>query len=99
MDLTNKKLWGSLSLDGITQAKGQVPKRFKQSDKYGKQMTFDARAWEDGNITLSIWDAEKQERIYIGTIRLSNDQSGGGSPAAAGNQPSVADSTPFDSPF
>lgn len=77
MDLSNKKLWGSLSLDGIKDAKGKSPKRFKNSDQYGQQMTFDAKQWEDGGISLSVSyqdESEQWQRIHVGNIRISKDQ-------------------------
>ena len=87
------KLWGSLSLDGIAKAKKSVPARFKNSEKYGNQMTFDARMWDDGNITLSVWNKDTQERTFIGTVRISNDQSDYKAPEA------VAEEADNDLPF
>ena len=77
MDLLNKKLWGSLSLDKIGEAKQKAPKRFKNSEQYGSQMTFDARQWDDGGISISVsYQDEKGEwqRIPIGNVRISKDQ-------------------------
>ena len=75
MITTETKIWGSLSLDGIAKAKTSTPARFKNSEKYGNQMTFDAKMWDDGNITLSVWNKDTQERTYIGSVRISKDQS------------------------
>ena len=88
------KLWGSLSLDGIAKAKKEQPNRFKNSEKYGNQMTFDAKMWDDGNTTLSVWNKDTEERIYIGTVRISKDQSDYKAPATA--EAAVGDS---DLPF
>lgn len=88
MNLQGKKLWGSLSLDKIKEAKQKAPQRFKDSDKYGNQMTFDARQWDDGGISISVSykdDSEQWQRIPIGNVRLSKDQDGGG--ASATNTP------------
>ena len=71
------KYWGSLSLDNIGKAVKQVPAKFKDDPKYGKQLTVDAALWEDGNISLSVWDKESKETIKIGNLRLSQFQDGG----------------------
>lgn len=91
MDLSNKKLWGSLSLDGIKTAKEKAPKRFKNHEQYGNQMTFDAKQWDDGGITLSVSYQDESgnwQRINVGNIRISKDQpstenTGFSAPAAA----------------
>lgn len=73
----NQKLWGSLSLDEIANAKAKAPNKFKNNDKYGNQMTFDARQWDDGGISLSVSykdEAEQWQRINIGRIMVSKDQ-------------------------
>lgn len=77
MNLVGKKIWGSLSLDKIKEVKQKAPKRFKNSEQYGNQMTFDARQWDDGGISLSASyqdESGEWQRITLGNIRLSKDQ-------------------------
>lgn len=77
MNLTDKKLWGSLSLDKIKEIKAKAPKRFKSSDQYGMQMTFDAKQWDDGGLSLSVSyqdESGEWQRIPVGNIRISKDQ-------------------------
>ena len=102
MDLSQVKLWGSLQLDKIKEAAQLAPKKFKKSEQYGNQMTFDAKQWDDGGISLSVSYQKADgnwERINIGNIRISNDQSGAGSGNAASASAPVASESPFDSPF
>ena len=87
-----QKYWGSLSLDEIGKAVKQVPAKFKNDEKYGKQLQVDAAIWEDGNISISIWDKEKNETIKLGNLRVSQFQGGDSKPA-------VAESTSDDLPF
>lgn len=97
MDLLGKKLWGSINLDNIKEAKEKAPKKFKNND-YGNQMTFDARQWEDGGISLSVsyQDANGEwQRINIGNVRISNDQG----QAAPAQQAAPAPSNDTDLPF
>lgn len=95
MNLTDKKIWGSLSLDKIKEAKAKAPKKFTQSDTYGSQLVFDAKQWDDGGITLSVSykdESDQWQRIAIGNIRLSKDQTGA-KPAAAASP--FGDESPF----
>ena len=36
-----------------------------------KQLKVAAAEWEDGGISITIWDAEKKESIRIGNLRIS----------------------------
>ncbi len=65
-----KKLFGSLSLDGIKKAVTEVPSKVGEY-KGEKQLKVSAAEWEDGGISLTIWDAEKKESIRIGNLRIS----------------------------
>ena len=85
-----KKLFGSLSLDGIKKAVETVPTKIGEY-KGEKQLKVNAAEWDDGGISISIWDAEKKESIRIGNLRISTLD---GSPAAKAEN-SAADDLPF----
>ena len=99
MNLQDKKLWGSLSLDNIKKAKQNAPKKFKNSEQYGAQMTFDAKQWDDGGISLSVsyQDANGEwHRINVGSIRISKDQpSTANTGFSAPTPPAANDDFPF----
>lgn len=69
--MPTKKLFGSLSLDGIKQAVVQVPGKVETHEKYGKQIKVTASQWEDGAISIDLWDGEKKESIKIGRLMVS----------------------------
>ena len=64
-------MFGSISIDGIKEAKSRVPAKFQSHEKYGNQLKVSAVEFEDGNISLSIWDADKKEAIKLGTLMTS----------------------------
>lgn len=87
--LENDKYWGSLQLDEIGKAIKQVPNKFKNHEKYGKQLTIDAKIWDDGNITLSVYKADTKERFVVGTLRPSKAFEADGHTKALKNQAST----------
>lgn len=91
MNLTDKKLWASLSLDVLKEVITKFPHKVKNSEKFGKQVTLQAKQWDDGTISLSWWDAESGERFNIGRVMISKDQNNS-APAAA---PAAFDDAPF----
>lgn len=86
--------WGSLSLDKIKEAVDKVPAKFKKDEKYGRQLMIDAKQWEDGNFSLSVYNKDTKERINIGSLRLSQFQNNGASAAPAATTPQE-DDLPF----
>ena len=66
-----KKYFGSLSLDGVKKAVVEVPSKVDNSEKYGKQLKVSAAMWEDGGISISLWDAETKTEIKLGNLRVS----------------------------
>ena len=66
-----KKFFGNLSLDGIKKAVVEVPNKVDNHEKYGKQIKVSAAQWEDGGISISIWNGEKKEEIKLGNLRVS----------------------------
>ena len=70
MAMPTKKYFGSLSLDGIKKAVTEVPSKVGEY-KGDKQLKVNAAMWEDGGISINIWDGEKKEEIRIGNLRVS----------------------------
>ena len=90
-----KKYWGSLNLDEIGKAVKAVPDKYKDTEKYGKQLTVDATIWDDGNISISVYNKETKERYKVGNLRVSSFQNDGGGAFSAPTQ----DKTEGDLPF
>ena len=86
------KYFGNLSLDGVKKAVVQIPGKLDEY-KGEKQLKIQAAAWDDGGISISIWDAEKKESIKLGNLRVST-LDGASAPAAAASAP-AADDLPF----
>ena len=90
-----KKLFGSVSLDGIKKAVVSIPGKVQESEKYGKQLQVQGAEWEDGAISISIYNGETKESINIGRLMLSkftdDNQGGGGAPSPA----DTSDDLPF----
>ena len=91
------RYWGSLSLDEIGKAVKTVPGKYKVSDEYGKQLVIDATMFDDGGIALSVYNKETQERIKIGSLRISQYQQEGATQAAPA--PAAPKSNEPDLPF
>ena len=88
-----KKLFGSLSLDGIKKAVTGVPSKVGEY-KGEKQLKVTAAEWEDGGISITIWDAEKKESIRIGNLRISTLDDNA-APQQSVNTTPQADDLPF----
>lgn len=73
--------WGSVNLDKIKEAVEKVPAKFKNDEKYGRQLMIDAKQWDDGNFSLSVYNKDTKERIVIGSLRLSQFQNDGAAPS------------------
>ena len=65
-----KKYFGSLSAEGLGKA-FKVENKVQVHEKYGKQLKINAARWEDGGISIDVWDAEKKESINIGRLMVS----------------------------
>lgn len=94
--MQNKKYWTSISIDGIKQALKEMPAKVRTSDKYGQQLSADVKFWEDGSASITVWNAETQQRINIGKIMISKHQDGA---PAQQLDPPATDTAGFDSPF
>ncbi len=77
-----QKYFGSLSLPGIKKAVTEIPNKVGEY-KGEKQLKINAAMWEDGNISLSIWNAEAKEEIKIGNLRMSTLDNNQSAPAPA----------------
>ena len=66
-----KKYFGNLSLDGIKKAVLELPGKVDNNEKYGKQLKVQAAMWEDGGISISLWDNENKVSIPLGNLRVS----------------------------
>ena len=66
-----KKFFGNLSLDGIKKAVLELPGKVDNNEKYGKQLKVQAAQWEDGGISISLWDGENKVSIPLGNLRVS----------------------------
>ena len=64
------KYFGSLSLAGIKKAVVDIPSKVGEY-KGDKQLKVNAAMWDDGGISINIWDAEKKEEIKLGNLRVS----------------------------
>ncbi len=82
MGAPKQKLFGNLSLDGIKKAVVEVPTKVGEY-KGEKQLKVNAAMWDDGNISISLWDAEKKEEIKIGYLRVSTLENNQSAPAPA----------------
>ena len=71
-----KKYFGNISLDGIKQTKVELPSKFTEHEKYGNQLSVDATMFDDGGISISIWNKDTEQRIQIGNLRVSKYQIG-----------------------
>lgn len=87
-----QKYFGNISLDGVKKAFSQVPGKVNEY-KGEKQLKVSASQWDDGNISIDLWDGEKKESIRIGSLRVSTLDN---NTAAAAPQPA---STNTDLPF
>ena len=88
-----KKFFGSLSLDGIKQAVLEVPAKVDNSEKYGKQLKVSAAQWDDGGISINLWDADNKREIKLGNLRVSQFD------AAPQQQQSISTPQEGDLPF
>ena len=91
----SEKFWGSLNLDKLKEAVLGAPSKIKEDEKYGKQLYIDAAQWEDGGISISVYDKESQQRFSIGNLRVSNFSDN----ADSGNKGASASKAGEDLPF
>ena len=101
----NTNYWGSINLDRIKEAIEKVPAKLKNDDKYGKQLQVDAKVWDDGNVSISVYNKDTKERVTVASLRVSNFQPDAkpadGLPLVASNPtpPASAKTESTDLPF
>ena len=62
-----KKFYGNINVDGLTKVKHLI----EEHEKFGKQLKINAAQWEDGNITIDVWDKEAKQATKLGSLRVS----------------------------
>ena len=93
MGAPKQKYFGNFLIDNIGKAVKQIPNKLGEY-KGERQLKVNAAMWDDGNISLSIWDAEKKEEIKLGNLRVST-LDGASAPSSA-SAPAAGES---DLPF
>lgn len=70
MGAPKAKLFGSLNLSNIKKAATEVPSKVGEY-KGDKQLKVTAAIWEDGGVSIEVWNGDAKESIKIGNLRLS----------------------------
>ena len=85
-----QKFFGSLNLNQIKKAVVEIETK---TDEYNgeKQLKVTAAQWEDGNISIDIYNGDTKETLKLGNLRISkfNDD------APKGDSPAGDDDMPF----
>jgi|TARA_A100000172_G_scaffold63450_1_gene42846 hypothetical protein len=68
-----QKYFGNLQLDNLGKAVKTIPSKVEKTDKYGHQIKVKATMWEDGGITIDIWDAENKVAHKLGKLMLDKE--------------------------
>ncbi len=68
-----QKYYGNLQLDNLGKAVKTIPEKVQKSEKYGHQIKVKAAMWEDGGITIDIWDAENKVAHKLGKLMLDKE--------------------------
>ena len=68
-----QKYFGNLQLDNLGKAVRTVPGKVEKTEKYGHQLKVKAAMWEDGGITIDIWDAENKVSHKLGKLMLDTE--------------------------
>ena len=68
-----QKYYGNLQLDNLGKAVKTIPGKVEKTEKYGHQIKVKAAMWEDGGITIDIWDAENKVAHKLGKLMLDKE--------------------------
>lgn len=68
-----QKFFGNLQLDNLGKAVKTIPSKVEKSDKYGHQIKVKAAMWEDGGITIDIWDPENKVAHKLGKLMVDKE--------------------------
>lgn len=74
MGAPKEKYFGNLQIDALNKAMDNIPAKLTNHEKYGKQFKVQAAQWDDGKITLSVWNSETKETFKLGSLILSQFQ-------------------------
>ena len=65
------KFYGNINLTNVKEVADKFKtneKKIVKTEKYGTQLRLNAKQWEDGNISLSFWDAEEKKAYDLGIL-------------------------------
>lgn len=65
------KFYGNINLTNtkeVTDKFKDNKKKVVPTEKFGTQLRISGRQWEDGNISLSFWDAEEKKAYDLGIL-------------------------------
>ena len=68
-----KKMWGYLLKDEVEKVT-KMAHLVKKNEKYGNQIAVKAAEWDNGNISIQVWDPETKTAVKILTLRPDNGQ-------------------------
>ena len=68
-----KKYFGTIQLDNLGKAVRTIPAKVDKTEKYGHQIKVKAATWEDGGITIDIWDAENKVAHKLGKLMVDKE--------------------------
>ena len=66
--------FGLLNIDDLGKTIKSNPDKVVNKENYGRNLQIDGKQWEDGSISLSIYNKESKERFNIGKIFKSKFQ-------------------------
>jgi|TARA_R110000744_G_scaffold326736_1_gene432521 hypothetical protein len=68
-----QKYYGNLQLDNLGKAVKTIPGKVEKTEQYGHQIKVKAAMWEDGGITIDIWDAENKVAHKLGKLMMDKE--------------------------
>ena len=68
-----QKFFGNLQLDNLGKAVKTIPSKVDKTEKYGHQIKVKGTMWEDGGITIDIWDAENKVAHKLGKLMVDKE--------------------------
>jgi hypothetical protein len=92
-----QKYYGNLQLDNLGKAVKTIPGKVQKSEEYGHQIKVKAAMWEDGGITIDIWDAENKVAHKLGKLMLDKEFTS--EPAAPAQTAAEVEDPDEDLPF
>ena len=68
-----QKYFGNLQLDNLGKAVKTIPGKVEKTEQYCHQIKVKAAMWDDGGITIDIWDAENKVAHKLGKLMLDTE--------------------------